>query len=452
MGRSLRASPIAFGGAGVPSPNPQVGAISLGTLSPNGHPTSLAFGASALPSRPEVSDVAPDGAAAPVASLASSSPENARRSHADPTSNAPSPPPRAALPLIVHSGAFWEVRHGALRLQLTWRSFSSTSSSAAQRWRRRAKHPGTSGEFYPAASLSKMPTRPRTDSDGGQSSGGSSDDGAAVVLAEEGDEGAAGSGSAKTWLVMEKALAQLPNQGDAAMGDGGGDGSGDDGGDGAAGNDGRSLDGVVSFSEELYHNGRVVGSVTGDLRLIDVPTLEQLHHGIRYDDRTDDGRSCPAPLASLQLSPCVLSLISGTLTEGGIAFTGPLVIGSDDGSAANGRSTDALDRGDSGAAVGGSGSGVARLEPLLMAMSRSLRRGDEGARQVAALELHALLRSSHKDSLVSFVFRDVTSLYACRDLMLELWEELLCGLESRVLGFAVSVATWPPMLNCSRQC
>lgn len=31
-----------------------------------------------------------------------------------------------AMETIVHKGAFWEVRHGALRLQLEWKSFNST--------------------------------------------------------------------------------------------------------------------------------------------------------------------------------------------------------------------------------------------------------------------------------------------------------------------------------------
>ena len=173
----------------------------------------------------------------------------------------------------------------------------------------------------------------------------------------------------------------------------------------------------VPFVEELYAHGRVVGELSGVLRLLDLPQLEQVHYG--------------------------------TLTESGISFTGPAVVGVYGGGGRGGggrrgsdtgRDSDGAGGGGGGGGGGsvtrGGGDGAPRLAPLLASMSRALRRGDEGARQASALELGSLLRSSHKESLVCFVFRDVRSLHACRSLMLDLWEELLSGLESRSLGFA----------------
>ena len=47
-----------------------------------------------------------------------------------------------------------------------------------------------------------------------------------------------------------------------------------------------------------------------------------------------------------------------------------------------------------------------------------------------------MLRSSHKESIICFLFRDVPALHDCRDTLFALWDELLWGLESRTLGFA----------------
>ena len=67
------------------------------------------------------------------------------------------------------------------------------------------------------------------------------------------------------------------------------------GGGGAAGEG----DGAVEFSEELYAFGRVVGTLSGELRLLERPLMEQLGHG--------------------------------TLTESGVVYTGPVVIGDEAG-------------------------------------------------------------------------------------------------------------------------
>ena len=72
--------------------------------------------------------------------------------------------------------------------------------------------------------------------------------------------------------------------------------------------------------------------------------------------------------------------------------------------------------------------------PLLLLLSPRLRLSSH--RQVAAAELKELLTLSHKESLVCFLFKDIASLHACRTLLLDLWDELLAGLESRALGFA----------------
>ena len=188
-----------------------------------------------------------------------------------------------------------------------------------------------------------------------------------------GSNGAAGnSGAAKAWLVMEAALGELPTRNEAG---------------GAR---------PIRFEENLHSNGRVVGKLTGTLRLLDLPLCQQPQFG--------------------------------TLTESGIAFTGPAVVG-EDGGGGGGNGNATVQRGDGG-------DEVARLGPLLESLSHALRRGDEGSRQSAAMELKELLVLSHKESLVCFLFKDVHSLHACRTLLLDLWDELLSHLESRALGFA----------------
>ena len=260
----------------------------------------------------------------------------------------PATPVRERLPLIRHSGAFWEVRHGALRIQLTWRSFSATATSAAQRWRRRGKHAGTSSEFFPAMPAQAAPApagaSPKGGPRPGESEGSSSDDqmggghggnghdGARPARPKRDDDwhgGGADDGvmqAAKTWLVMEKVMEKLPSQAADDDDDTGSSSTGAGGGGGGGG--GGPAARVVSFSEELYCNGRVVGTVTGELHLLDTPKFEQLHHG--------------------------------TLTEGGIAFTGPLVIGGDEaGGAAGGKGADGADGADgAGGGVGGGADGA----------------------------------------------------------------------------------------------
>ena len=235
-------------------------------------------------------------------------------------------------------------------------------------------------------------------------------------------------GAAKAWLVMEKCLQELPNLGrptdattalpelppieplappkvaaaaegaslderlaaasERSRGHGNGNG-------GAAGAESSAPLGPreVAFREPLYSHGRVVGVLSGVLRVVDLPVLEQMHHG--------------------------------TLTENGVAFTGPLVIGDE----AMKRTQAEL------AAHDFKGDGAARLGPLRLMLSRAIHSGHESARRAAAAELAKLLRVSHKESLVSFVFRDLTALYECRHQMLALWDMLLAGLESRALGF-----------------
>jgi hypothetical protein len=70
-------------------------------------------------------------------------------------------------------------------------------------------------------------------------------------------------------------------------------------------------------------------------------------------------------------------------------------------------------------------------------LGRAVERGDERGRTSAEASLAQLLRTSHKESLFSFVFRDEASLQACRQQMLALWDLLLALLEGRVVGFAV---------------
>ena len=77
-----------------------------------------------------------------------------------------------------------QVRHGALRLQLCWKSFASAASAAASAWRKAASGRATAGG---APSLTR------------QDSG---------TLEESGDDGGGGFGAAKAWVVLEKALMQ----------------------------------------------------------------------------------------------------------------------------------------------------------------------------------------------------------------------------------------------------
>ena len=44
----------------------------------------------------------------------------------------------AELPALTVDGAFWEVRHGALRIQVSWRNYESSAAAAAAAWRRTA--------------------------------------------------------------------------------------------------------------------------------------------------------------------------------------------------------------------------------------------------------------------------------------------------------------------------
>lgn len=337
------------------------------------------------------------------------------------------------LPTITHTGAFWEVRHGALRVQLSWKSFSCATTTGARKWGRRAQMSyGAAGlAAAPAAAAAMGPASPaaptRHLSEGGIAQPAqeappsplpsplppmtmsrapphveTNDENAPTGLAREGVAASGDtSGAAKAWLVMEKTMDQLPNHGHAPPA-----GTTDDSGASSIGGaayppaySGADVTADVPFCEELYAHGRVVGEVSGVLRVLDLPQLEQVHYG--------------------------------TLTESGIAFTGPAVVGVYAGMHIGG--------GESGrdeARADGPRDGAARLGPLLSTMSRALRRGDEGARQAAALDLGAVLASSHKESLVCFIFRDVAALHACRSLLLDVWEELLSGLESRSLGFA----------------
>lgn len=296
--------------------------------------------------------------------------------------------------MVSHTGAFWEVRHGALRLQVKWSRFSAAS---AARWRRKlldgtttSTSSGTEHEAAaPAAASAAAPAVParsaashtrRAEVEGG---------------ADEGDEGT----SAKAWVVMEKALAQLAGHGRAPRRSSSGGQLASDGGEAEAEADDSAKvgPGEATFHEELYAQGRVIGYASGVLRLVDLPTLEQLQHG--------------------------------TLTEGGVAFTGPLVIG--DEAAAKSSVTRSLSY-----TSEVDGTGVERLGPLVTMLRRALHRGHEAARQAAVSELTSLLRSSHKESIVCFLFRELSGLYECRILMFTLWDDVLCGLESRTLGFA----------------
>ena len=100
------------------------------------------------------------------------------------------------LPPIVHPGAFWEVRHGALRLQLSWRSFASAASAAASAWRK-AVASGRSTPDAPSgrSTLDAPPPLNRQDS-------------GAVEEGADGDDGGGSVGAAKAWVVLEKALMQ----------------------------------------------------------------------------------------------------------------------------------------------------------------------------------------------------------------------------------------------------
>lgn len=223
------------------------------------------------------------------------------------------------------------------------------------------------------------------------------------VETEEGRR-ASGSGAAKSWVVMEKVLAQLPNRGrDLAQLSRYARGLHSPETEGTAGEaaDADAIDNEteVAFCEELYSNGRVVGKLTGVLRLLDLPTIEQQHHG--------------------------------TLTENGISFTGPVAIG-EVGLSVSGEA--ARPTGEVGA--GRAGDEAFRLGPLHALLTRALNQGDEAGRRETTASLCDLLRVSHKDSLVCFVYRDVAALHGSRTVMLALWGQALSGLESKTLGFA----------------
>ncbi|KAL3926183.1 MAG: hypothetical protein SGPRY_003417 [Prymnesium sp.] len=323
-----------------------------------------------------------------------------------------------AMETIVHKGAFWEVRHGALRLQLEWKSFNSTS-------------------------------------EGGRG-GGDTDDQL---------DASAGAGAAKAWVIVEKLLMEkqverslsfseevggsilsrshsrggggkplsrsqpirqgqrrfdeesqtnseeasrlpLSSVGLRVSGGEGGEGMGSlsdgeaDSVDGSVRSSRRASceEGVICdedrlrFYEELYCNGRVVGHARGVLALLDAPMLEQQHHG--------------------------------TLTENGVSFTGPVVMG------------DELGRSSLGGSLVGGHSDVGQLKAHLSRLQRALMHGDERGRRKSVRCLGDLLRRSEKESFVSYVFGHVGHLTECRMVMMALWEELLDLLESRTAGFA----------------
>lgn len=196
------------------------------------------------------------------------------------------------------------------------------------------------------------------------------------------DEETSAGGTAKAWLVVEKVLAGSsstlatsdPNPATGALGALT---------ETAAGKDDQLR---YHFKEPLYCNGRVVGHVSGALCLLDAPDREQQRHG--------------------------------TLTEAGVSFNGPVVIG------------DELKASGSGGNLGNLGSAeTVKLKHAQAQLSRAVVRGDEQARQAAAGSLSELLHVSHKDSLISYVFQTVGALHECRSAMMSLWEELLDGLE-----------------------
>ena len=147
---------------------------------------------------------------------------------------------------------------------------------------------------------------------------------------------------------------------------------------------------VVDVSEELYAHGRVVGTLRGRLA-VDLPSVLQPDHG--------------------------------ALTEAGPSLASPVVYENRQGG--------------SGGSLSGGGSEAARLATLRAQFGRAVERGDERGRASAEAALAQLLRTSHKESLFSFVFRDEAALLACRHQMLLLWAELLGLLEGRAMGFAV---------------
>ena len=296
-------------------------------------------------------------------------------------------PPPEALPTIVHDGAFWEVRHGALRLTLNWRRCHTAAAVAAATWRRRAS--------------------------GGAVAAAASDD---VGAAEAVETGAAepGAGSAKAWVVMDKVLSdvqavlqrrqrqrrrrkrrqrRLLAEAAAAGGvaaraaaaaageeeeeegeedwvglDAGDEDEEDEDEDAAEeeGEEGEQGCVVVGVHEELYDHGRVVGTLCGKLA-IDLPSVLQPDHG--------------------------------ALTEAGHLAHGTPIVYENRNAGSFG-------------SLGGGGSEAARLATLRAQLARAVERGDERGRTSAESALAQLLRTSHKESLFSFVFRDEASLQA----------------------------------------
>ena len=123
---------------------------------------------------------------------------------------------------------------------------------------------------------------------------------------------------------------------------------------------------VVGVHEELYDHGRVVGTLCGKLA-IDLPSVLQPDHG--------------------------------ALTEAGHLAHGTPIVYENRNAGSFG-------------SLGGGGTEAARLATLRAQLARAVERGDERGRTSAESALAQLLRTSHKESLFSFVFRDEASLQA----------------------------------------
>ena len=433
------------------------------------------------------------------------------------------------LPAIEHHGAFWELRHGALRIELTWhradhvkaqgrRARASSRRAGAEggpddaRWHQSQRYSSSPperrgspplGRSLPASALSSdsaaavaralppPPTRSNSSSaaanvgpDGWRAepppspappaspppphsspsrpAGAVSPPSVSDRVGEAADEGDLARRShredgrtAKAWVVMEKAFAQLPESSDlrrrrrahrlvrvpsdegvaeascssapevsasaASRGDARGSTRGGAAGDAVGGAGGgarrggerritRSVTGEpvgLSFCEDLYLNGKVVGVCEGQMQLLEQPSVVQQAYG--------------------------------TLTEAGTQFAAPVVLGSSAGRRRR-------------VGVAGSLLEARRLAALCDGLSRALARDDVLVRERVVAELSDLLAVSHKrGGHASFVFDSSADLAACRETMFDLWELLLRSLEAGALRFDARTQAYDLLVQLLRR-
>ena len=333
------------------------------------------------------------------------------------------------LPVIVHSGAFWEVRCGALRLHFSWERADQIASQKTS-----GRLQTSISSSLPLESLHAQRDIRGTAVRGNCVIGVSSSVGKLIgnrslntkdsaLTAGEVAAKVDSTNCANAWLVMEKLLSNLPDSREVCEWKRDHHletvpvieleeyASKSKGGRGIHSPNRPSVDVKdvskefdAPFCEDCYHNGRIIGRVTGRLTLVEKPR--------------------------------VIQQTFGTHTEEGTSSSAPIVCGSERSFGASRSDKQFLsERQRSKSSV----SEAQRLASLAEVLPRALRRDDTFARERVMGEATDLLRTSHAPPQIVFVFRDPSELSTCRETLLDIWETILSGLEEGELRFDARV-------------